>query len=121
MSRTILTVDDSDSIRKSIAFTLEPEGYTVVQAENGQAGYDCVKAQRFDLIITDLNMPVMDGFGFIRAARADANGQGVPIVMLTTESKPEAKAEGKAAGATGWLNKPFDPAKLIGVVKKLIR
>lgn len=121
MSKAVLTVDDSDSILKSIAFTLEPEGYTVVTAENGQLGHQKVQGQRFDLIITDLNMPVMNGFEFIRATRGEPNGQGVPIVMLTTETKPEAKAEGKAAGATGWLNKPFDPEKLIGVVQKLLR
>ena len=120
MSKCIMIVDDSASIRDSISFTLEPEGYTVLQAEHGEDGLAKLNAQPIDLVITDLNMPVMNGFGFIRGARECANGAGIPIVMLTTETKPEAKAEGKAAGATGWLNKPFDTEKLISVVKKLV-
>lgn len=120
MSKSVLVVDDSASIRDSISFTLEPEGYAVTVAEHGKDGLDKVNGQRFDLIITDLNMPILNGFGFIRGARETQNGAGVPIVMLTTETKSEAKAEGKSAGATGWINKPFDPEKLVSVVKKLI-
>lgn len=115
-----MIVDDSPSIRDTIAFTLEPEGYSVTQAEHGQDGLSKLQTEVFDLVITDLNMPVMNGFDFIRGARKSANGAGIPIIMLTTETKPEAKAEGKAAGATGWLNKPFDTVKLISVVRKLV-
>ena len=118
MSKAVLTVDDSASIRETIAFTLEAEGFEVVGAEDGSKGLSEVERRRFDLVITDLNMPVMDGFDFIRAVRA--GGNHVPIIMLTTESQPEKKAEGKAAGATGWLNKPFDEAMLIGIAKKLV-
>lgn len=120
MSRTILTVDDSKAVRDMIALTLEPEGFRVVQAGDGREGLTKLKGEKPSLVITDLNMPVMNGFDFIRAARKEPTGAGVPIVMLTTESKPEAKAEGKAAGATGWINKPFDAPKLLGVVKKLL-
>ncbi|TFL17925.1 response regulator [Jannaschia formosa] len=120
MTRSVLTVDDSASIRETIAFTLEAEGFEVVGAADGSEGLSQVQNRRFDLVITDLNMPVMNGFDFIRGARATPNGAGVPIVMLTTESKPEAKAEGKAAGATGWINKPFDGEKLVTIVKKLV-
>lgn len=119
MSRTVLTIDDSKSIREMVAFTLEPHGYRVIGAENGAVGLTKFKAEPVALIITDLNMPVMNGFELIRGVRKEAKGAGVPIVMLTTESKPEAKAEGKAAGATGWINKPFDAATLVTVAKKL--
>lgn len=120
MSKTVLTVDDSKAVRDMVSFTLEPEGYCVVGAENGADGLDKLRKTRPDLVITDLNMPVMDGLDFITQARADAAGSGVPIVMLTTESAPEMRAKGKAAGATGWINKPFDAEKLIAVTKKLL-
>ncbi len=119
MSRTVLTIDDSKAIRDMVAFTLEPQGYRVVGAENGSEGLAKLKAERPALVITDLNMPVMNGLDFIRNARKDPAGAGVPIVMLTTESRPELKAEGKAAGATGWINKPFNAETLVSVAKKL--
>ncbi len=119
MSRTVLTVDDSKAIRDMIAFTLEPEGYRVIGAEHGADGLAKFKSEAVDFVITDLNMPVMNGIEFIRNLRADPKGAGVPVVMLTTESKPEMKAEGKAAGATGWISKPFDAAMLVAVAKKL--
>ena len=119
MPGTVLTVDDAKAVRTMIAFTLEPLGYTVVQAEHGRDGLDKLRTNKVDLIITDLNMPVMDGFEFIRNVRADSANTGVPIIMLTTESAPEKKAEGKAAGATGWLNKPFDEKQLAAIAKKL--
>ncbi len=120
MSRTVLTVDDSKSIRDMVAFTLEAAGYRVVGAENGAEGLTKLTASPVDLIITDLNMPVMNGFDFIRAVRRTPSGAGVPILMLTTESDPGKKAEGKDAGATGWINKPFDAEKLVAVTKKLV-
>ncbi|MBO9465310.1 Phosphate regulon transcriptional regulatory protein PhoB [Pelagimonas phthalicica] len=120
MTKTVLTVDDSKAVRDMVTFTLEPEGYQVVAAENGQDGLDKLRAARPNLVITDLNMPVMNGLDFITHARSDPAGSGIPIVMLTTESAPEMKAKGKAAGATGWINKPFDADKLVAVTKKLL-
>ncbi len=120
MAKTILTIDDSKAVRDMVRFTLEPEGYAVVGAENGQEGLSQMRAARPALVITDLNMPVMDGLTFISQARTDPAGNGIPIVMLTTESAPEMKAKGKAAGATGWINKPFDADKLVAVTRKLL-
>ena len=120
MSKTILTIDDSKAVRDMVTFTLEPEVYRVVGAENGADGLDKLRANRPALVITDLNMPVMNGLDFITRARSDAAGSGIPIVMLTTESSPDMKAKGKAAGATGWINKPFDADKLIAVTRKLL-
>ena len=120
MSKTILTIDDSKAVREMVSFTLEPEGYNVVEAENGAEGLDQLRASKPDMVITDLNMPVMNGLEFISNARGDAAGSGIPIVMLTTESAPEMKAKGKEAGATGWINKPFDADKLVAVTKKLL-
>lgn len=120
MNKSIMIVDDSASIRDLITLTLEPEGFEVVQAEHGEEGLAKLNARAFDLVITDLNMPIMDGFGFLRRARRTANGAGIPIVTLTIETRPESKAESKAAGATGWLNKPFDGPKLIAIVKRLL-
>ena len=119
MGHTVLTVDDAKSVRSMVRFTLEPHGYTVIEAEHGQDGLDKLGSAKVDLIITDLNMPVMDGFDFIRSVRADPTKAGVPIIMLTTESAPEKKAVGKSAGATGWLNKPFDENQLVAIAKKL--
>jgi two-component system chemotaxis response regulator CheY len=120
MSKTVLTIDDSKAVRDMVIFTLQPEGYTVIGAENGQDGLDKLRANRPNLVITDLNMPVMNGLDFISNARADPAGSGIPIVMLTTESAPDMKAKGKQAGATGWINKPFDADKLVAVTRKLL-
>ncbi len=120
MSKTILTIDDSKAIRDMVSLTLKGIGFNVIEAENGQIGLDQLRANSVSMVIVDLNMPVMNGFDFIRAARRDPKGTGVPIIMLTTESKPEAKAEGKEAGATGWLNKPFDANMLVSVTQKLL-
>ncbi|MGR3249361.1 MAG: response regulator [Paracoccus sp. (in: a-proteobacteria)] len=119
MTITVLTIDDSKAIRDMVAFSLQPHGYRVIGAADGAEGLEKLRAERPALLITDLNMPVMNGLDFIRNARQDAAGSGIPIVMLTTESKPELKAEGKAVGATGWINKPFDAAMLVSVTKKL--
>lgn len=120
MSKTILSVDDSKPITDMVSFTLEPEGFRVVSAQNGQDALEKLRSERPDLVFTDLNMPVMDGITFITHARADPAGSGVPIVMLTTESATEMKEKGKLAGATGWLNKPFDADKLIAITRKLL-
>lgn len=119
MSGTILSVDDSKSIRDMIEFTLRPLGYRVIGAEDGSVGLGKFDNEPVNLVITDLNMPVMNGIDFIRALRKTPRGAGVPVIMLTTETKPELKEAGRAAGATGWINKPFDSSMLVAVVKKL--
>lgn len=116
----ILTVDDSASMRQMVAFTLKGAGYDVVEAEDGQKALTASKTKNFDLVITDVNMPVMDGITFIRHLRTEANYKFTPILMLTTESSADKKAEGKSAGATGWIVKPFNPDQLLAVVKKVI-
>ncbi|OGT19870.1 MAG: Fis family transcriptional regulator [Gallionellales bacterium RIFOXYB12_FULL_54_9] len=120
MAKTILAVDDSGSIRQMVSFTLKSAGYEVVEAADGQDGLDKAKAKTVDLVLTDQNMPRMDGVTLIKTLRGLPNYRAVPILMLTTESGDAIKAQGKAAGATGWLVKPFDPAKLLEVVKKVI-
>jgi len=119
MAQTVLIVDDAKAVRSMVSFTLQPHGYTMIEAENGQDGLDKLAGRKVDLIITDLNMPVMDGFTFIRSVRADPAQAGVPIMMLTTESAPEKKAIGRQAGATGWLNKPFKEDQLVAIARKL--
>jgi two-component system chemotaxis response regulator CheY len=120
MAKTVLSVDDSSSIRQMVSFTLKSAGYEVVEAADGQEGLDKAKAKTVDLVLTDQNMPKMDGLTLIKTLRGMPAYSKVPILMLTTESSDAMKAQGKAAGATGWLVKPFDPQKLIEVVKKVI-
>ncbi|PPC92393.1 MAG: response regulator [Methylotenera sp.] len=120
MTKTILAVDDSDSLRKMVVFSLEQAGYQVVQAVDGQDGLEKAKEKTVDLVLTDHNMPVMDGLTLIRKLRELGSYQFVPILMLTTESSAEMKLEGKAAGANGWLVKPFHPERLLDVVHKVI-
>ena len=120
MAKIVLTVDDSASIRQMVAFTLKSAGYTVIEAEDGQAGLDKAKANAVNLVLTDQNMPKMDGLTLIKTLRALPQYRATPILMLTTESGDAMKAQGRAAGATGWLVKPFDPQKLLDVVKKVI-
>jgi two-component system, chemotaxis family, chemotaxis protein CheY len=120
MTKTVLSVDDSPSIREMMAFALEPHGYTVVQAEDGTDGLRQMSSNNIDLVITDLNMPNMNGIEMTRAIRADTRFDGVPIVLLTTEGQREKMLEGKAAGAAGWIVKPFDEQKICSIVKKMI-
>lgn len=122
MAKTILAIDDSTSIRQMVAFTLKSAGYTVIEAADGQEGLDKATANVNDitLILTDQNMPRMDGLALTKALRGMSQFAKTPILMLTTESSDEMKSQGKAAGATGWLVKPFDPHKLLEVVKKVI-
>jgi len=121
MPKTALLVDDSFSIRQMLSFTLKDAGFDVIEGANGQEGLTAVQqAAKLDLIITDLNMPVMDGITFIREARKLPASKYTPILMLTTETQAEKKQEGKAAGATGWIVKPFHPAKLLDVIAKLV-
>lgn len=116
----ILAVDDSSSMRQMVSFTLKGAGHTVVEAVDGQDALNKAKSQKFDLVITDVNMPVMDGITFIRNLRAVANYKFTPMLMLTTESAADKKSEGKAAGATGWIVKPFNPEQLLATVKKVL-
>ncbi|MBW6531197.1 response regulator [Sphingomonas citri] len=120
MSASILTVDDSASLRMAIRIALTGAGYTVTEACDGADGLARATATRFDLIVTDLNMPNMDGLSMIRALREQPAQAGVPIIFLSTESDAEVKAQAKAAGATGWLVKPFEPEQLIRVVQKVL-
>ncbi|MBK1717872.1 response regulator [Thiocystis violacea] len=120
MAKTILTVDDSASIRQMVSFTLKDAGYSVSEAVDGQDGLDKARAGNFNLVFTDQNMPRMDGLTLIKQLRGLPQYKTVPILMLTTESSDGMKAQGRAAGATGWLVKPFDPQKLLEVVRKVI-
>ena len=119
MTKTILTVDDSKTIREMVGFTLKGAGYNVLEAEDGVQGLNVVKANKVDAIITDLNMPNMNGLDMIKAIRTNPAYISVPILMLTTEGDANKKVEGKNAGATGWIVKPFQPEKLVEVVKKV--
>lgn len=120
MAKTILAVDDSTSIRQMVAFTLKGAGYEVTEAQDGEDGLNKAKSKAFNLVLTDQNMPKMDGITLIKSLRAMPQYKSVPILVLTTEAGDTMKTQGKAAGATGWLVKPFDPQKLMEVVKKVI-
>jgi two-component system chemotaxis response regulator CheY len=120
MAKSILAVDDSASIRQMVGFTLKSSGYEVIEAVDGMDGLEKAKARTVNLILTDQNMPRMDGLTLIKNLRALPQYKTVPILMLTTESSDTMKQQGRAAGATGWLVKPFDPQKLVEVVKKVI-
>ena len=120
MAKSILAIDDSASIRQMVSFTLKSSGYEVVEAIDGMDGLEKAKGKTFNLILTDQNMPRMDGLTLIKSLRALPQYKTVPILMLTTESSDAMKQQGRAVGATGWLVKPFDPQKLVEVVKKVI-
>lgn len=120
MKKAILAVDDSASIRQMVAFTLSSAGYEVSSAVDGVDALEHARLGSFNLVLTDQNMPRLDGLGLIKGLRELPQYRGVPILMLTTESSDAMKTQGRAAGATGWLVKPFDPAKLIAVVKTII-
>jgi two-component system chemotaxis response regulator CheY len=113
-------VDDSVTMRQMVGYTLQQAGFAVVEGANGQEGLARLDAQRVDVIITDLNMPVMDGITFIRQVRGRPGMKGLPVLMLTTESQESKKQEGKAAGATGWIVKPFQPDKLLAVLARVL-
>ena len=120
MNKVIMTVDDSQSVRQMVNFTLKNAGYDVVEASDGSDALVKLNGSRVHMIITDLNMPNLDGLGLIRSVRGRAEYRFIPIIMLTTESQAEKKQEGKAAGATGWIVKPFRPDQLLAVVKKVL-
>ncbi len=119
--QSILAVDDSASMRQMVAFTLKGAGYNVIEAADGQEALEKARAQHVDLVLTDQNMPRMDGITLVKNLRTLQSFAATPMLILTTESSDEMKAKGKAAGATGWLVKPFDPAKLLDVIKRVIR
>jgi len=118
---SILVVDDSASLRNMVTFTLKQEGFDIVEAGNGQEALTKAQSGKFDLILSDVNMPVMDGITFCSELRKLPAFKFTPVLMLTTESSPEMKQKGKTAGATGWLVKPFNPEKLLSTIKRVIR
>lgn len=118
--KKVLAVDDSATIRTSISFVLKEAGYDVVEAVDGVDGLAKAKADKFNLIITDINMPNMDGIEMIKQVRATEGYKFTPIIALTTENQDSKMQEGKAAGATGWIVKPFTSEKLLAIVKKII-
>lgn len=120
MGKKILSVDDSISLRQMVVFTLKNAGYEVIEACDGREALGKMKTAGVDMVITDLNMPVMDGVELIKALRSQPAYKFTPVVMLTTESGVDQKAAGKQAGATGWMVKPFKPEDLLNVVKRLI-
>ncbi len=120
MGKAILAVDDSPSMRQLISFTLKAAGYDVTEAVDGQDGLDKAKGKSYSLVLTDQNMPRMDGLTLIRNLRTLPQHKATPALMLTTESSDKMKAQGRDAGATGWLVKPFDPPKLVELVKRVI-
>jgi two-component system chemotaxis response regulator CheY len=115
----VLTVDDSRTMRDMLRLALAGGGFDVVQAVDGEHGLEVLGENGADVIITDINMPKLDGFGFIERVRSDDTYRATPILVLTTESDPEKKYRARTAGATGWIVKPFNPDKLIEVVKKV--
>jgi two-component system chemotaxis response regulator CheY len=117
----VLAVDDSVSLRKLVASTLMTAGHKVVEASNGMEALEIIKKQQqFNLIISDLNMPIMDGLTFIRQVRVLGGYKFTPILVLTTEMDPAKKKTAKESGATGWLVKPFDPEQLLGTIRKVL-
>ena len=120
MSKTILSVDDSASVLQMVKLTLTGGGYSVVQAVNGADGLTKARSGGIDMVLTDLNMPVMNGITMIREMRKLPQCTGVPIIFLTTESAANMKQEAKAAGATGWITKPFQQDQLLAVIRKVL-
>ena len=116
----ILAVDDSASMRQMVSFTLKGAGYTVVEAVDGVDALNKAKTQKFDCVVTDVNMPNKDGITLIKDLRALPDFKFIPMLMLTTESGMDKKQAGKAAGATGWIVKPFNPDQLLKTIKKVL-
>lgn len=117
---TILTVDDSASMRGMVAYTLREAGFDVTEAEDGRQALDIAQQKPFTLVLADVNMPRMDGISLIRELRNLPDYKFTPLLMLTTESAADRKMEGKAAGATGWIVKPFDPQQLVATVNRVL-
>ena len=119
MPKKIMTVDDAMTMRRMVAFTLQGAGHQVLEADDGVAALCRLRDERVDLVISDVNMPNMDGITLTQRLRELAHFKTTPIILLTTESAPEMKARGRAAGATGWMVKPFKPEQLLALVQKL--
>ncbi len=120
MGKTVLTVDDSRTMRDMLKLALTDAGHTVLQAEDGVHGVEVLaQAGDVDVIITDINMPRMDGYGFIDHVRSNPKTRATPILVLTTESEPAKKQKARDAGATGWIVKPFDPVKLVAAIRRV--
>jgi len=117
---TILTVDDTASMRQMISFTLNSVGHEVIQASDGKEALQLLQGRKIDLVIADVNMPNMDGITLVKSLRALADYKFTPILVLTTESQEAKRTQGKVAGATGWIVKPFNPEQLLSVVKKVL-
>lgn len=119
MAKRIITVDDAATIRRLVGYTLRGVGHEVIEAEDGEDALRVLGKERVDLVITDVNMPKMDGIELVRRLRALADFRSTPILLLTTESDPEKKKQGREAGATGWITKPFQPEQLLAAVAKV--
>ena len=120
MAKTVMIVDDSISIRQVVGLTLRGAGYQVIEGSNGRDALAKLGGQKVNLIVSDVNMPEMDGIEFVKAVKAQPEYRFLPIIMLTTESGDEKKREGQAAGARAWVVKPFKPEVLLNAVQKLI-
>jgi two-component system, chemotaxis family, chemotaxis protein CheY len=120
MAKRILTADDSASVRQMVSFTIKNAGYEVVEAVDGKDALSKLNGSPVHMVITDLNMPNLDGIGLIKGIRANPAYKFIPVILLTTESQESKKLEGKQAGATGWIVKPFKPEQLIAVIKKVL-
>lgn len=119
MSKIVLTVDDSRTMRDMLRLALVDAGFTVLQAEDGEHGLEVMREGVPDVIVTDINMPRLDGYGFIEGVRADPQHRTVPILVLSTESSPEKKLRAREAGASGWIVKPFSPEKLVEAIRRV--
>jgi two-component system, chemotaxis family, chemotaxis protein CheY len=119
VTKTILTIDDSRTMRDMLMLALVDAGYRVIQAVDGIDGLETLAAEGADVVITDINMPRLDGFGVIEGMRADPVHRAIPILVLTTESDADKKMRAREAGATGWIVKPFDPVKLVDAVRRV--
>lgn len=119
--KKVLAVDDSKSVRQLVSFALRGAGFDVVEAENGQKALEISRTAAFNVVLTDQNMPHMDGLTLVRSLRAMPGYQKTPILVLTTESSEEMKQQGRAAGASGWIVKPFNPERLVEIIKKVTR
>ena len=120
MSKSIISVDDSSTMRRMVSFTLKAAGYDVIEASDGAEALNLLKSRTVDLVISDINMPNLDGLELTRRLRQLPGFIRTPILLLTTESDPTKKAEGRAAGATGWIVKPFNQDQLLAVVAKIL-
>ena len=120
MAKKIMTVDDSATVRQMLSFTLQDAGFDVVEAVDGADALAKLEQEKISMLITDLNMPKLDGIGLIREVRKDPGNRFIPIIMLTTESQESKKQEGKSAGASGWIVKPFKPEQLLAVVRMVL-